>query len=96
VAGSHEYCMSGRTEKTRPGYAEIKAASALHPNSGAWAFFMREIVRLPREMTPAVSQVIRIERWKFAPDPLEAVRSDALEAHRRAWTRPLFRSSTTA
>jgi hypothetical protein len=96
VAGPHENFMSGRSEKTRPGYAEIKAASALHPDSGAWAFFMREIVRLPYEMTPAVSQVIRIERWKFAPDPLESVRSDALEAHRRAWTRPLFRSPRTA
>jgi hypothetical protein len=71
-----------------PGYAEIKAAAALHPDSGAWAFFMREIVKLPVEMTPAVSQVIRLERWKFAPDPLEAVRSDALDAHHSAWAKP--------
>jgi hypothetical protein len=49
---------------------------------------MREIVKLPFEMTPAVCQVIRLERWKFAPDPLEAVRSDALEAHRSAWAKP--------
>jgi hypothetical protein len=80
--------MPGRTEKPRPGYAEIEAASGLHPDSGAWAFFMREIIKLPREMTPAVSQVIRLERWKFAPDPLEAVRSDALEAHRRVKAEP--------
>jgi len=84
--------MSARTEPARidnagPGYAEIKAAAALHPDSGAWAFFMREIVKLPREMAPAVHQVIRLERWKFAPDPLEAVRSDALEAHRSAWAK---------
>jgi len=82
--------MSARTEPvqtpdTRPGYAEIKAAAALHPDSGAWAFFMREIIGLPSEMTPAVSQVIRLERWKFAPDPIEAVRSDAIEAHRSSW-----------
>ena len=77
--------MPGLMDEARPGYAEIKAASALHPDSGAWAFFMREVVRLPREMAPAISRVIRLERWKFAPDPLEAVRSDALEAHRRAW-----------
>ena len=64
-------------DEARPGYAEIKAARDLHPDSGAWAFFMREIIRLPREMTPAVSQVIRLERWKFSPDPLEAVRTDA-------------------
>jgi hypothetical protein len=76
-----------RTQNARPGYAEIKAAAALHPNSGAWAFFMREIVKLPVEMTPAVSQVIRLERWKFASDPLEALRSDALDAHRSAWVK---------
>jgi hypothetical protein len=76
--------MSGQTEKAQPGYAEIKAASALHPDSGAWAFFMREIIRLPREMTPAISQVIRLEMWKLAPNPLEAVRS---AANRGTWPR---------
>ena len=74
--------MSEQTKVTRAGYAEIKAASDLHPDSGAWAFFMCEIIRLPREMAPAVSQVIRQERWKFSPAPLEAVRSDALAAHK--------------
>jgi hypothetical protein len=87
--------MSGHMDEAQPGCAEIKAASALHPESGAWAFFMREVIRLPREMAPAVSQVIRLERWKFAPDPLEAVRSDAREAHGRAWANPAFCSSTT-
>lgn len=77
--------MPERMEKARPGYAEIKAAGALHPDSGAWAFFMREILKLPREITPVVSQAIRLERWKVAADPIEAVRSDALQAHRRAW-----------
>jgi hypothetical protein len=77
--------MAGQTDEAQPGYAEIKTASSLHPDSGAWAFFMREIIRLPYEMTPAVSQVIRLGSWKLAPDPLEAVRSDALQAHTRAW-----------
>jgi hypothetical protein len=49
---------------------------------------MREILGLPLETTPAVFQVIGLERWMAAPDPLEAVRSDALEAHRRAWAKP--------
>jgi hypothetical protein len=97
VAGSHQFVrMSEHKGEARAGYAEIKAASALHPDSGAWAFFMREVIRLPREMTPAVIQVIRLERWKVATDPLEAVRSDALEAHRRAWAKPLQGTSTTA
>ena len=74
--------MPGQRDEARPGYAEIKAASVLHPDSGAWAFFMREIIRLPCEMTSVVYQVIRQERWKFAPNPLEAVRSDALQAQR--------------
>jgi hypothetical protein len=71
----------------RHGYAEIKAAAALHPSSGAWAFFMREVVRLPHELSPAVLQVIRLEAWKQAPDPLEAIRLDAMESHQRAWGR---------
>jgi hypothetical protein len=70
--------------EARPGFAEINAARSLHPDSGAWAFFMREIIRLPREMTPAVAQVIRLENWKFVSDPVEAIRSEALEAHHRA------------
>src|ERR1700722_3704006 len=82
--------MFGQTEEAQPGYAEIKAASALHPDSGAWAFFMREIMRLPREMTLAVFQVIRLQMWKLAPDPLEAVRSEAIETYGRGWAKPIF------
>jgi hypothetical protein len=84
--------MSVRKENAQPGYAEIKAAGTLHPESGAWAFFMREVVRLPREMSPAVCQVIRLERWKHAPDPLESIRSDALRLHRQAWRKPAVAS----
>src|ERR1035438_3777091 len=87
--------MPGQMDEARPGYAEIKAASALHPESGAWAFFLREVIRLPREMAPAVSQVIRLESWKFAPDPVEVLRSGALEAHGRAWANPAFCLSMT-
>jgi hypothetical protein len=79
--------MPGQFDDARPGYAEIRAASGLHPESGAWAFFMREVIRLPREMTPTVIQAIRLERWKWAPDPLDAIRLDAIEEHRRAWMR---------
>jgi hypothetical protein len=78
--------MTERIDNQQPGFAEIQAAASLHTDSGAWAFFMREIIGLPREMTPAVSQVIRLGAWKHAPDPVEAIRSDAVEAHRRAWT----------
>ena len=79
--------MPEKSEQTQPGYAEIQAASKLHPDSGAWAFFMREIVKLPHAMSQAVFQVIRLERWKDASDPLEAIRSEAIEAHERAWAR---------
>jgi hypothetical protein len=80
--------MSLQTEAPPPGHAEIMAASALHPASGAWAFFMREIIGLPHQMTPAVIQVIRLESWKGASDPLEALRVDALQAYGRAWAGP--------
>jgi hypothetical protein len=100
MAGSHEFRMPvttqfvihsgalgrrvGCTRWARPGYAEIRAASALHPDSGAWAFFMREIVRLPREMTPAVFHAIRQREWALAPDPLATVRSHALRVAKHA------------
>jgi hypothetical protein len=77
--------MHEPNENALLGHAEIKAAASLHPSSGAWAFFMREIVRLPHELSPAVLQAIRLEKWKHAPDALEAIRSDALEWHKRAW-----------
>jgi hypothetical protein len=55
---------------------------------------MREVLKLPREMTPAVYQAIRLEKWKLALDPLAEIRSGALKAHHRAWTnRPLLRSA---
>lgn len=85
--------MSETSQQNRPGYAEIRAASKLHPDSGAWAFFMREVVKLPHEMSQAVFQVIRLERWKDAPHPLEAIRLDAIEAHERAWAGSGFSAS---
>jgi hypothetical protein len=81
-------------DERRPGFAEIQAAGALHPDSGAWLFFMREVVKLPPEMTPAVYQAIRLGKWRLALDPLAEIRSRALDAHRRAWThRPFVRSA---
>ena len=86
MAGPHDDLrMLERRQDDLPGHAEIKAASRLHPSSGAWAFFMREIVRLPLELTPVVVQIIRIETWKLAPDPLEAIRAEAMRVHQRAW-----------
>lgn len=86
--------MSQAGKEQRPGYAEVRAASRLHPESGAWAFFMREVVRLPRAMTPAVSQVICLGRWRDAPDPVESIRLDALEVHERAWRKPRISRSS--
>jgi hypothetical protein len=70
-------------QRAQPGLAEIRAASTLHPDSGAWAFFMREIVKLPREMTPAVFRAIRRQEWTLAPYPLQTLRSHALQAATR-------------
>ncbi len=78
IHGGKNPCRRGSIRQTRPGYAEIKVASGLHPDSGAWAFFMREIVKLPRELTPAVSRAIRQTEWTLASDPLATVRSRAL------------------
>ena len=70
-------------DERRPGFAEIQAAGALQPDSGAWLFFMREVVKLPPEMTPAVYQAIRLGKWRLALDPL-LKSAPALDAHRRA------------
>jgi hypothetical protein len=68
-------------------HAKIQAASKLHPHSGAWAFFMREIIGLPPHMTPAVLQVIRVGTWKTDPSPLTAVRTAAVHAYESAWAK---------
>ncbi len=73
--------------KSQVEYAQIRAACNLHPHSGAWAFFMREIVRLPNEMSHTVLQVIRLEKWQDASDPIAAIRSHAIEVHHQAWSR---------
>lgn len=82
-------------DDARLGYAEIKLASTLHPESGAWAFFMREVMGLPAAMTPVVIQVIRLGSWRLATDPLKKVRSDALEAYSRAWPKSASRDKMT-
>jgi len=68
-----------------PVFAQLMAAAALHPESGAWASFMDHQIRLPRYLGPVVVQTIRLGRWKFTDDPLEAVRSEAIQAYERAW-----------
>ena len=40
--------MPGQMDEERPGYREIRAACKPHPESGAWAFFMREIIEAAR------------------------------------------------
>ncbi len=49
---------------------------------------MREIVKLPLEMTQIVLQVIALGQWTDAADPLEAIRSAAVELHDSAWPKP--------
>jgi hypothetical protein len=88
--------MNGKTEQAQREIAEIKAASTLHPQSGAWAFFMREILELPTKMTPVVFQAIRLENWKFASNPREVLRADALRAHELAWDRQPAGMAATA
>jgi hypothetical protein len=56
----------------------IRAAGTLHPDSAAWAYFMRTIIKLPREKTPDVFVAIRRREWIGASDALAAVRAAAL------------------
>jgi hypothetical protein len=77
--------MQAHGEGAARGYREISAAGKLHLQSGAWAFFMREVVRLPPDYNHAVSQSLRLGNWQIADDPIQIVREEALEAYHRAW-----------
>ena len=64
-----------RSAQKPPFYNEIEAASQWPPESGEWAAFVRDVVKMPEAMTPAVQEAVRQQRWKIAPNPLAAIRT---------------------
>jgi hypothetical protein len=72
-----------RSDKKPPFYAEIEAASQWPHDSEAWGAFVRDVVQMPENMTPAVQEAIRQQRWKIAPNPLAVIRTAAHQEARR-------------
>ena len=44
--------------------------------------FVREVVKMPEALAPAVAEAIRQQKWKIAPNPLGTIRHVA--AHQEA------------
>ena len=55
--------------------AQIEALCSLAPGAREWVLFMRDVIRMPMWMFPAVHAAIQQRTWTTAPDPLEAIRS---------------------
>jgi hypothetical protein len=55
--------------------AKIEALYLTPPDSPEWIPFMRDVIRIPMWMFPAVHAAILQKSWSTAPDPLEAIRS---------------------
>ena len=67
--------MPTRSARKPPGYAEIEAVSQLPPEAEEWVLFVRDVMQMPDEFTPAVQEAIRQLRWKIAPNPIAAIRT---------------------
>jgi len=72
-----------RPAQSLAGYAVIEAASKMEQDSAAFADFVRDIVKMPAEMAPAVGEAIRQNRWKVSPNPLGAIRTASHQEAKR-------------
>jgi hypothetical protein len=72
-----------RSAQKPPHYPEIEAASQLPPDSEEWQAFVRDVVKMPATMIPAVQEAIRQQRWKIAPNPLASIRTAAHQEAKR-------------
>ena len=69
--------------RLRPGYSALVAARMLAPDNEAWLPILRDVLRLPAWMLPAVQRTVIRGRWRNANDPLKSIRLCArLEAER--------------
>ena len=55
--------------------SKIEALSSLPVAAPEWVPFMRDVIRLPMWMLPAVHAAILLRTWTAVPDPLENIRS---------------------
>jgi len=64
---------------------KLEQLSELSDGSGEWQLFMRDVMRLPLWLLPAVQKAVRQRGWDSASDPLEKIRNSvrrlAIEMH---------------
>jgi hypothetical protein len=72
-----------RPAQSLAGYAVIEAAGKMAQGSAAFADFVRDVVKMPAEMVPAVGEAIRQNRWKVSPNPLGAIRTASHQEAKR-------------
>ena len=65
------------------GYAEIEAASQFPQDAPEFIAFVRDVVKMPVEVAPAVMEAIRGQKWKISPNPLAAIRTASHQEARR-------------
>lgn len=61
----------------------VEAAAQYSSDSDEWSSFMRDNVRLPHWMLPAVQYAVRQRSWQTASDPLKSIRKTAIRASGR-------------
>ena len=82
VATSKDYAPT-RPIRAPAGYDEIEAASQTAQDSKEFVDFVRGVVNLPVEMSPAVAEAIRQKKWKISPNPLGAIRTASHQEAKR-------------
>jgi hypothetical protein len=70
--------------RLRPGYIALVTAHTLAPNDEAWLPLMRDVLRLPAWMLPAIQRTVIRGHWRNADDPLRAS-GCALGSRRSEW-----------
>ena len=60
-----------------PGYRELTAARNTGLDSDGWAALMKDLLRLPAWMLPAVQRAVSRGSWRYASDPIGCVRENA-------------------
>jgi hypothetical protein len=72
-----------RSANKPAGYSEIEAVSQLEQDSPDFLAFVRDVVKMPPQMAPAVAESIRQQKWKISPNPLAAIRTSAHQEAKR-------------
>ncbi len=78
IPPKQDYSPTRNAQKPR-GYAEIDAVSACALDAPEWSAFVRDVMQLPENYTPAVQEAVRQQRWKIAPNPIASVRTTAYQ-----------------